>query len=125
MLRARRLLVSLVFITGFAQSVRLSHIFCRSLRMQSAGLAAHSSTIHRVYFQAWILLEMPGFDANLEHSIFSGDRCVVHPHTLERHHLTAALAVYKWVLGDTDADDIEKADIGELESIAIPHVLSG
>jgi hypothetical protein len=37
------------------------------------------------------LLETPGFSDDMEHSIF---------------------AMYKWVLGDTDADAIEQADIG-------------
>jgi hypothetical protein len=55
-----RLVVTAVFIIGFAES-------------------------------AWILLETPGFTEQMESSIFS---------------------VYKWVLGDTDADAIEQADIG-------------
>jgi hypothetical protein len=62
---------------------------------------------------------MPGFDNNLEHSIFAGDR---HPFSLlkvEYNILIDACVVYKWLLGDTDADDIENADIGEFRALVL------
>ena len=41
-------------------------------------------------------------------------------HSSVQPHLTQVFAVYKWVLGDTDADDIENADIGDCAGRRLP-----
>jgi hypothetical protein len=77
--------------------------------------------------QAWILLEMPGFENNLEHSIFAGATRTLHADTVKaagfihrfRVIIVMPCLVYKWLLGDTDADDIENADIGRLTAVVI------
>ena len=73
-----RLLVTLVFIIGFAESVNHDPLAASLCTIHMATLVALRFEVllpaqNLTLAQAWILLEMPGFDADLEHSIFAGD----------------------------------------------------
>jgi hypothetical protein len=79
-----RLVVVLVFVICFAESV-LSHAFAIALTIaryrpihHRLGRTSDHISRSRMFtapFQAWILVEAPGFDADLEHSIFAGAAC--------------------------------------------------